>query len=105
MAEHFHLDEIARFDPDKMTVKITHDSANFRQILFCFEAGQELPVHSHDVDSEIIMMIAEGEGVVIEEGEEIPVRGGDVLIGKVRVPHGIRAGSRMKVLVTITPPL
>ncbi len=105
MAEKFNVDEIARFDDNKMTVKMTHDSEHFRQILFCFKAGQTLPVHSHDVESEIVMLILDGKGVVIENEDRIEVRKGDVLIGKVRVPHGIQAETEMKVLVTITPPL
>jgi quercetin dioxygenase-like cupin family protein len=105
MAEKFNIDEIATFKDDKMTVKITHDSVNFRQLLFCFKAGQELPVHSHDVDSEIIMAIMDGEGIVIEDGQDVEVRKGDILIGEVKIPHGIKARTEMKVLVTITPPL
>jgi len=105
MAELIHIDEIASFNSKKMTVKITHDSINFRQLLFCFMAGQELPVHSHDVDSEIIFAIIEGEGILIEDGKEVEVKGGDIVIGEVRIPHGIRAVSDLKVLVTITPPL
>ncbi len=105
MAEHFHIDDIASFSTEKMTVKITHDSMNFRQLLFCFMAGQELPVHSHDVDSEIIFAIMDGEGVLIEDGKEVEVKKGDIVIGQVRIPHGIRAVSDLKVLVTITPPL
>ena len=105
MAEKFNVDDIATFKDDKMTVNITHDSVNFRQLLFCFKPGQELPVHSHDVDSEIIMAIMDGEGIVIEEDNEVPVRKGDILIGQVSVPHGILAKTEMKVLVTITPPL
>lgn len=105
MAEHFNVDKIAKFSDSKMTVHITHDSENFRQLLFCFKPGQDLPVHSHDVESEIIMAIMDGEGVVIEDGKEIGVSRGDILIGKVRVPHGIKAKTEMKVLVTITPPL
>ena len=105
MATKFNVDEIAKFQDEKMTVNITHDSMNFRQLLFCFKAGQELPVHSHDVDSEIIMAIMDGEGTVVEENQEVPVKKGDILIGQVRIPHGIKAGTEMKVLVTITPPL
>lgn len=105
MAEKFNLDEIASFNDHKMTVNITHDSVNFRQLLFCFKAGQELPVHSHDVDSEIIMAIMDGQGQVIEDGQEVSVKKGDILIGKVRVPHGIKAETEMKVLVTIAPPI
>ncbi len=104
MAEKFNIDEMAKFQDDKMGVTITHDSINLRQLLFCFKAGQELPVHSHDVDSEIIMAIMAGEGTVIEAESEIAVKAGDILIGQVRVPHGIQAKTEMKVLVTITPP-
>ncbi|MDX1762773.1 MAG: cupin domain-containing protein [bacterium] len=105
MAELFNIQDMARFEDDKMTVQITHDSVNFRQLLFCFKAGQELPVHSHDVDSEVIMAIIDGEGAVIEDEKAIDVRRGDVVIGAVRIPHGIVAKTEMKVLVTITPPL
>ena len=105
MAELFNIDEIATFKDDKMTVHITHDSPNFRQLLFCFKPGQDLPVHSHDVDSEVIMAIVDGEGSVIEDEQKIAVKRGDVVIGAVRVPHGIVAETEMKVLVTITPPL
>lgn len=105
MAELFNIDDIASFKDDKMNVHITHDSANFRQLLFCFKPGQELPVHSHDVDSELIMAIMDGEGTVIEEDKKIAVKRGDIVIGAVRVPHGIVAKTEMKVLVTIAPPL
>jgi len=105
MAEHFNINEIATFNDDKMTVKVTHESMNMKQLLFCFKPGQELPVHSHDVDSEVIMTIVDGEGVVIEDKQEVPVKGGDILIAQVRVLHGIKAKTEMKVLVTITPPL
>ena len=105
MAEKFNIDEAATFKDDKMTVKITHDSVNFRQLLFCFKAGQDLPVHSHEVDSEIIMAIMDGEGIVIEADQEVPVKKGDILIGQVNIPHGIKAKTEMKVQVTITPPL
>ncbi len=105
MAVHFNVDEIAKFSDNKMTVNVTHESENMKQMLFCFKPGQELPVHSHDVDSELIMTIVDGEGVVIENDQEVPVKGGDILIAQVRVPHGIKAKTNMKVLVTITPPL
>jgi len=41
---------------------LLYDSPNLRVLSFNFEPGQELPVHPHDADSEVTLMILEGEG-------------------------------------------
>jgi quercetin dioxygenase-like cupin family protein len=85
---------------------LVHDSENFRIINFNFEPGQELPVHSHDLDGELSITVLEGEGEFLgENGAVLPARTGDVLVSRIRDPHGVRAASRMRVLVTIAPPL
>jgi quercetin dioxygenase-like cupin family protein len=76
-----------------------------RLILFCFEPGQELPVHSHDVDSEVFLCVLEGEGSFIGGEKDIPAKRGSLLVSPVSEPHGIRAKTRMKVLVGIAPPI
>jgi len=82
-----------------------HDSANFRIINFNFKAGQTLPVHSHDVDGELSIAVLEGQGEFLGEGDAaIPAKAGDVLICPIAAPHGIRAATDMRVLVTIAPP-
>ena len=99
------IDEIAKFKPESFYLNFIHESPNFKIILFCFEPGQELPVHSHDVDSEAMIFIIEGEGFFTGGPEEVPASKGSMLISKVEEPHGVRAETRMKVLVCIAPPI
>ncbi|WP_300157394.1 cupin domain-containing protein [Solidesulfovibrio sp.] len=82
-----------------------HDSANFRIVNFNFRAGQTLPVHSHDVDGELSIVVLEGQGEFLgADGATLPARAGDVLTCPIATPHGIRAITDMRVLVTIAPP-
>jgi len=85
---------------------LVHDSPYFKIINFNFKAGQELPVHSHDIDGQLSIVILEGEGEFVGEGgSTIPARTGDVLISDISELHGVRAKTEMRVLVTIAPPI
>lgn len=99
------IDEIAKFSEDKYRVELLHDSPNTRILLFCFEADQELPVHSHDVDSEVSICVLEGMGYFTGGEKDISAKKGSLLVSPVSEPHGIKAKTRMKVLVSITPPI
>ncbi len=82
-----------------------HDSANFRIVNFNFRAGQTLPVHAHEVDGELSIVVLEGEGEFLgAEGASLPAKAGDVLVCPIATPHGIKATTEMRVLVTIAPP-
>jgi quercetin dioxygenase-like cupin family protein len=82
-----------------------HDSANFRLVNFNFRAGQSLAVHSHDVDGELSIVVLTGEGEFLgEDDTALPAKAGDVLVCPIATPHGIRAITDMRVLVTIAPP-
>lgn len=94
-----------KFDPGRFNMDILHDMYTFRMILFSFEPGQELPVHQHSADSEVAVLVLEGEGFFTGGQEEIPAKKGSLLICKVSEPHGVKASSRMRVLVTIAPPI
>jgi len=82
-----------------------HDSPNFRVVNFNFKAGQELPIHHHDVDGELSIVVLEGEGEFLADaGVTMPAKPGDVLVCPINVPHGIRSITDMRVLVTVAPP-
>ncbi|WP_029460292.1 cupin domain-containing protein [Solidesulfovibrio alcoholivorans] len=82
-----------------------HDSPNFRIVNFNFRAGQSLPVHSHDVDGELSIVVLEGQGEFLgADDATLPAKAGDVLTCPIATPHGIRAITDMRVLVTIAPP-
>ncbi len=92
---------------DKMFKKLlVHDSPYFKVINFNFKAGQELPIHAHDIEGQLSIVVLEGRGLFLGKDEAtIAVNLGDVLISDIAEPHGIRAIEDMRVLVTIAPPI
>lgn len=101
------LDETREFTPEAMKrFFLVEDSPYFKIINFNLDAGVTFPVHSHDLDGELSILVLEGEGFFLgENGSEVPARQGDILISKIREPHGVRAGKKMRILVTIAPPI
>jgi len=94
-----------KFDPHRFHMELIHDMYTFRMILFSFEPGQELPVHHHEADSEVAILVLEGEGEFTGGEQGIAAKQGSLLICKVSEPHGVRAKTRMRVLVSIAPPI
>ena len=79
---------------------LVHDSPYFKILTFNFKAGQELPIHSHDVEGQLNITVLEGEGEFLGENNAVlPAKTGDVLISDISEPHGIRAKGDMRVLV------
>ena len=94
------------FSDKAFTKLLVHDSPYFKIINFNFKAGQELPIHSHDTDGQLSIVVLEGKGLFLgKDGQTLPAHTGDVLISDISEPHGVRAESDMRVLVTIAPPL
>lgn len=85
---------------------LVEDSENFKIINFNLEAGVTFPVHSHDLDGELSIQVLEGTGFFLgEDNMEISAVQGDILISQIREPHGVRAETNMRILVTIAPPI
>jgi quercetin dioxygenase-like cupin family protein len=85
---------------------LIHDSPYFKILNFNFKAGQELPVHSHDIEGQVSLVVIEGEGEFLgRDGASLPAKAGDVLISDISEPHGIKAKTDLRLLVTIAPPI
>jgi len=85
---------------------LVHDSAYFKIINFNFKAGQELPVHAHDIEGQVSLVIIEGEGEFLgKNGVICPAKPGDVAVSDIAEPHGLRAKTDVRLLVTIAPPI
>ncbi len=84
---------------------LVHDSEHFKIINFNFKAGQSLPVHSHNTEGQLAIVVLSGEGEFLSQESSIPAKAGDVLISDIAEPHGLRATTDMRVLVTIAPPV
>ena len=94
------------FSGERFTRLLVQDSPYFKIINFNFTAGQELPVHSHNLEGQVALTILEGEGLYLDgKSEPLPVKAGDVLISEIAEPHGLRATSDLRLLVVIAPPI
>lgn len=94
------------FKETGMSKLLVHDSPYFKILNFNFKAGQELPVHSHDIEGELKITILEGEGEFLAaDGATLPARAGDVLVADIAEPHGLRAIEDLRALVVIAPPI
>ncbi len=101
------LKDTNEFTPEAMKrFFLVEDSPNFKIINFNLDEGVTFPVHSHDLDGELSIQVLEGTGHFLgDAGAEIPAQEGDILISQIREPHGVRATTRMRILVTIAPPI
>ena len=85
---------------------LVHESPYMKVINFNFKAGQILPVHSHDIEGQLIIAVLEGKGQFLGKDEAtLPASVGDVLVTDISEPHGVQAETDMRVLVTIAPPI
>ena len=85
---------------------LVHESEYMKVINFNFKAGQQLPVHAHELEGELTIAVLEGEGEFLAaDGVSMPAGAGDVLVSAIAEPHGVRATTDMRVLVTIAPPI
>lgn len=76
---------------------------NFALRQFKVEPGGNTPRHSHDYEHEVY--VVEGAGTAMLEGEERPIRGGDVLYVPADRLHQFKAGPqglRFLCLVPVT---
>jgi quercetin dioxygenase-like cupin family protein len=94
------------FNPLGMKSVLLHDSEHFKILNFNLKAGALFPVHSHDLDGQLSILVIEGEGAFLGDNEAtIPAKTGDMLIADIREPHGVKASTDMRIVVTIAPPI
>lgn len=106
MMKKIDLDPAREFHPEHMKKFLVHDSAYFRIINFNLGAGVVFPVHSHDLDGQLSILVIEGEGEFLGKDEtSIPAKSGDILISDIQEPHGVKATTNMRIIVTIAPPI
>lgn len=94
------------FNPLGMKSIVLHDSEHFKILNFNLKAGALFPVHSHDLDGQLSILVIEGEGEFLaDNGASMPAKTGDMLISDIREPHGVKAATDMRIVVTIAPPI
>lgn len=100
------LDRTRDFNPLGMKSIVVHDSEFFKILNFNIMGGSIFPIHSHELDGQLSILVIEGEGAFLAENDEtIPAKTGDMLVCDIREPHGVRADTDMRIVVTIAPPI
>ena len=95
----------AEWRPDRMAKTTLFESPRMLVGLNSFEPGQFHALHAHRGMDKLYQVI-EGEGVLLlDEGRELPMNAGDLVVAPEGVPHGIRnsSGRRLLVLAILTP--
>ena len=101
-----NLMEANDFADKGMKKLLVHDSPYFKILNFNFKPGQELPVHAHDIEGQLSLVLVEGNGTFLgKDGASFPGKQGDVVISDISEPHGFRATTNVRLLVTIAPPI
>ena len=101
-----NLFEANDFADKSLKKLLVHDSPYFKILNFNFKPGQELPVHAHDIEGQLSLVIVEGTGEFLgKDGTSFPGQQGDVVISDIAEPHGFRATTNVRLLVTIAPPI
>lgn len=100
------LDDTRKFNPLGMQNFVLHDSEFFKIINFNIAADRIFPVHSHDLEGQVSIHVIEGEGEFLADNEvSMPAKTGDILVSDISEPHGVKAVTDMRIVVTIAPPI
>jgi quercetin dioxygenase-like cupin family protein len=99
------LDKSREFSPISIKNFVLHDSPYFKIINFNIGAGQLFPVHSHELEGQLSILVIEGEGDFLNNDTAIPAKTGDMLVADISEPHGVKATTDMRIIVTIAPPI
>lgn len=106
MLKHIALFKENGFKDNALSNFLAHESPYMKVINFNLKAGQELPIHSHEIEGQLSLAVLSGSGLFLaKDGATLPAEHGDVLISDISEPHGIRAQTDMRVLAVIAPPI
>ncbi|OIO02797.1 MAG: cupin [Desulfovibrionaceae bacterium CG1_02_65_16] len=86
-------------------ITVVHESEYAKVLCFTFKAGQGLPLHSHDIEGELVLTVLSGQGEFLSEAGKTPAGPGDTLVCPIATRHGLGAVTDLRALVTITPPI
>ena len=100
------LEDTRKFNPLGMQSEVLHDSEFFKIINFNIAAGRIFPVHSHDIEGQVSIHVVEGNGAFLGDNDAtIPAKPGDILVSDISEPHGVKAETDLRIVVTIAPPI
>lgn len=94
----------AEWRSDKMGKSTLYESPRLLVGLNAFEPGQAHALHAH-AGMDKVYQVIEGAGTFLLEGQELPMKAGDLLVAPAGIPHGVRntSGARLLVLLILAP--
>lgn len=99
-------EEFLKFNDEGFRMDIISETDNAKILNCNIRAGSELPLHNHEIDGELLIVVLEGEGEFLGAGGvTMPARPGDALTAEIREPHGLRAIKDLRAIIVITPPI
>jgi mannose-6-phosphate isomerase-like protein (cupin superfamily) len=89
---------------DRMGKSTLFESPRLLVGLNAFEPGQFHALHAH-ARMDKLYHVVEGEGVLLLDGRELPIKAGQLVVAPEGVQHGIRntSGQRLLVLAILAP--
>ena len=102
--EHLNIEEVKEFSTEKRIRKKLLGSEKIVAEFVCYEPGQGTPEHVHPKQDEIFCCV-EGKGIMIVDGEEIPLKPTSLILVKAREKHGVKTlpDSRLVLMFTKAP--
>ena len=96
--------EHATWRSDAMGKSTIYQSAHLLVGLNAFEPGQSHALHAH-AGMDKVYLVVEGEGLFLLDGQQLPMREGDLLVAPDGVPHGVEnnSGARLLVMALLAP--
>jgi mannose-6-phosphate isomerase-like protein (cupin superfamily) len=96
--------EQATWRSDKMGKTTIYASSRLLVGLNCFEPGQAHALHAH-AGMDKLYFVVEGAGTFLLDGQELPMRAGQLMVAPDGVPHGVRndGAARLLVMAILAP--
>ncbi|MFB6093271.1 MAG: cupin [Haloquadratum sp.] len=96
------LDDARSYEDEQFAANELHHSDAAKVVYACFEPGQFIPVHAPE--SDVVVDVRSGSGIVREGEESHPVDAGEVVAVEAGVERGIRTGDERLETLLVTAP-
>ena len=91
-----------RCRPEAFTPVPLAEGTHLKALLVCFLPGQRIPVHAPGID--LAIFVLEGEGTLVSDGDEIPLKPGAMAFVPAGTSRGITATTHLTAYQVVSPP-
>ena len=93
--------DLVEFSKENLVRKPLVQSKGITCDFVCFEPGQAAGLHKHPIQDEIFYVI-EGKGsITFQDREDIPIKGGSVILIPSGVVHGVETTSSARLILML----